>query len=86
MFSEITNASLISIGQLCDDGCEAKFTKKSMYVSKNGEKIIEGVCNFTNGLWDISLDSLPKASIQKFNAIIRKDKSKSELALYLHAR
>ena len=64
VFSEITNASLISIGQLCDDGCEAKFTRKSMSVSKNGEKIMEGVRNFDDGLWDISLDQLHAPSNQ----------------------
>ena len=44
-----------------------------------------GIRIFDDGLWDISLDALPDPSHQKINAIIRKDKSKSELASYLHA-
>ena len=56
-----------------------------MSVSKNGEKIMTGNRNFDDGLWDISLDAPPIPAKQTVNAIIRKDKSKSELASYLHA-
>ena len=83
VFSAITNASLILIGQLRNDGCEAKFAKKSMSVSKDGEKIMEGVRNFNDGLWEIS--ATPQVINHKINAIICKDKLKSELASYLHA-
>ena len=83
VFKDITNASLISIGQLCDDGCQATFDKQKMSVSKNGEKIMSGIRNTSDGLWDIKLP--PAASNQSINAIIRKDKSKTELASYLHA-
>ena len=85
VFKKITNASLISIGQLCDNDCEAKFTKKEMQVvSKNGTKVLQGTRNLTDGLWDVTIPAptLPHPSV---NAIIRKDKSKSELASYLHA-
>ena len=81
VFEDITNASLISIGQLCDDGCEATFDKEKMNVSKNGKKILTGVRNLSDGLWDVKL----QPNSLKINAIIRKDKSKVELAEYLHA-
>ena len=43
--------------------------------------IITGTRNPQDGLWDIPL----QPPVQKLNAILRKDKTKQELAHYLHA-
>ena len=84
VFNKITNSSLISIGQLCDDDCTATFTKTDMKVSKNGTPILNGPRNHYDGLWDVVLPT-PTITQPSANAIIRKDKSKAELAAYLHA-
>jgi len=89
IYPDLSNESLLSIGQFCDDDCIAVFTKTSVYIVKNNKLIVEGTRNYTDGLWDIKLPSPTTNSvaqtIPKMNYIITKDKSKSELARYLLA-
>ena len=85
----ITNSSLISIGQLCDDNCIAVLDKKHLQVFKNKECILKGTRNKTDGLWDIALPlpatlSPPAKSTETVNAIIRRDISKTQLVQYLY--
>ena len=46
----LKSASLISIGQLCDDGCNVLLNDKKLYALKNKEIIIEGDRKFSDGL------------------------------------
>ena len=90
IYPDLSNESLLSIGQFCDDDCVAVFTKTSVYIVKNNELVIEGTRNLTDGLWDIQLPSnktniVSAQSDTKMNYIITKDKSKSDLAQYLLA-
>ena len=80
VFPCITNSSLISIGKLCDDGCIAVFDWKNLKVYKNNELVVEGLQNFKDGLWDVKIPQKQN----KTNMIIRKDKTKMELAEYLY--
>ena len=52
---QLSNSSLISMGQLCDDGCEVKLTRKKLSVTKNNMVVMEGHRNYTDGLWDIPI-------------------------------
>ena len=79
----LKSASLISIGQLCDDGCTATFDKTKLEIIKNNKIIVQGHRNPDDGLWDIPLDTTPNNI--KINAIIRKNSTKHKLANYLHA-
>jgi hypothetical protein len=85
----ITNSSLISIGQLCDDDCIAVLDKMKLKIYKNQECILQGTRNRTDGLWDISInttsDSIQATRPQQINAIIRKDTRKTQLVQYLYA-
>ena len=49
----LTNTSLLSIGQLCNDNCIATFTKEKMFIIKQGQLILTGMRNYTDGLWDV---------------------------------
>jgi hypothetical protein len=87
----ITNSSLVSMGQLCDDNCIAVLDKRKLQVFKNNECILQGARNQTDGLWDIAIPSTNTYSTsnktpvkQHANAIIRKDLSKTQLAQYLY--
>ena len=51
----LKSSSLISIGQLCDDGCVVIFDKDKINVLKNKKIIMSGNRNVTDGLWDIPL-------------------------------
>ena len=80
VLSGLTNSSLLSIGQLCDDDCLAVFSKYKLRIYKQGRLILTGTCNWTDGLWDVVLSQCQ----QSVNVIIRCDKTKYELAEYLH--
>ena len=85
----MTNTSLLSISQLCDDDCLAIFDKWKLNVYKHKKLVLQGIRNKWDGLWDVPLTHSIKSYLptQQFtiNAIIQKDKTKSELANYLHA-
>ena len=73
--------SLLSIRQLCDDGCVAIFTNQKMYIMKNKTLIIQGDRNKQDGLWDVLLPDQQ----DKICAVLRMDQSKNDLAKFLHA-
>jgi hypothetical protein len=86
----MTNSSLISIGQLCDDDCVEVLDKQKVQVFKRDACVLSGTRNKIYGLWDIALlpisrpaSTRPRAPLQ-LNAIIRKDISKINLAQHLH--
>ena len=97
LLKNLKSSTLISFGQLCDDGCEVILKKKVCDIYKNNKIILRGTRNLIDGLWDIPLIKQPTVSPppklilpsdhsdHKLNVIIRKDKTKMELAQFLHA-
>ena len=93
LLPQLTNSSLLSIGQLCDDDCVAIFNKHAVSIYRNAKIILSGKRNTTDGLWDITLKNSvnhPKnATINnttlQANAIIEKNLPRTHLAQYLHA-
>ena len=51
----LQSSSLISLGQLCDDDCQVLLNKKSLYVVKNDDVVMEGFRNASDRLWDIPI-------------------------------
>ena len=84
IFPHLTNESLLSIGQLCDDNCIIIFTKTNFFVTKNGRFLFQGSRNKQDGLWDLHGSTQTPIPPQA-NYIISKDKTKLELARYYHA-
>ena len=88
LFSEL-KSPLLSLGQLCDDGCDIHLSKTTLTASKNNAIILKGYRNFSDGLWDVPIpqSSTPTTHNKehKANIIIRKDKTKMELIQWLHA-
>ena len=89
LFEELKQP-LLSLGQLCDDNCQILLTKSTLIAKKNNNIILTGTRNKTDGLWDVPLKTpslIPKQQSQQHHAniIIRKDKTKMELAQWLHA-
>ena len=88
IFPGLKNSSLLSIRQLCDNVCQALFDKNKLYIVKNNLLILQGHHNLCDGLWDVRFTAkLPQPKTKKLvaNAIIRKDKSKSNLVNFYHA-
>ena len=52
---QLHSASLLSLGQLCNDNCKILLHKKFMHIFQNNTKILHGMRNYTDGLWDINL-------------------------------
>ena len=74
--------SLLSLGQLADNGCVILLDKSKLNVFKNFKLLLKGTRNLRDGLWDIPL--LPQTQqqyhdtsqlIHKWNVIIPKNKS-----------
>ena len=92
-FPNLTNESLLSVGQLCDDDCVILFDKKKVTVKKDDKIILQGKRCHKDNLYDIDLlqnhttsDLAPSKTINHtINYIIRKDKTSSDLAQYLFA-
>ena len=70
----LKSASLLSMGQLCDDGCEITLTNKNIKVNKNDKTILKGYRNRHDGLWDIPIHKDDKN--YKINVIIKKNTAK----------
>ena len=75
------NESLLSIGQLCDHGCIAMFTKDDLQVFQNKKIVLQGYRNSTDGLWDVPLQHKKET----INYVLKQNKTQFELAQYLHA-
>ena len=91
MFPKLTNESLISVGQICDDDCVVIFTKNDVKILKQDKIIIQGHRSPIDKLYDINLTNQKQENTtqsptkQNINYIIRKDKTSTTLAQYLHA-
>ena len=51
----LRSASLISMGQLCDDGCDVHFNEHALVVMKNKKVVMRGIRNRRDNLWDIPI-------------------------------
>ena len=90
VFPNLTNESLVSIGQLCDNGCIVLFTKKYAYICKEKKLVATGYRNPFDGLWDLRANAnitqqSMSNNIKNINYIIKKDKTKHDLTAYYHA-
>ena len=94
----LKNSSLLSLGQLCDDGCIVHLTKSTIHVFKNDNLVLHGLRNHNDGLWDVPLPQTPPqlssslsttptmtAANHSCNVIIRKSTTGRDLAQYYHA-
>ena len=55
IFPGLSNESLLSVGQFCNNNCIAIFTKHKMYILKENKIILQGHRNFSDGLWNVQL-------------------------------
>ena len=51
IFSSLASGSLYSVGQLCDDGCEAYFNKTSCTITKKGKLVLSGTHTAKSQFW-----------------------------------
>ena len=51
IFSSLASSSFYSVGQLCDNGCEAYFNKTSCTITKTGTLLLSGTRTANSQLW-----------------------------------
>ena len=82
---KLQSASLMSLGQLCDDDCQVNL-KKKFHVIKDKKEIMKEYRNSTNGLWDIPIPiHLTPPRKQHVSVIIQKQTNKQDLIQFYHA-
>ena len=59
LFPTLATGSSISVGQLCDNGCTATFTKNKATVTHNGTTILEGTRHPASTLWHLDPSPAP---------------------------
>ena len=82
---KLHSASLLSFGHLCNDNCDVHLNKYSINMYKNNEKIVQGRCNYVDGLWDIPIPIQSQQRTQHVSVIIPKNTTKKELVQFYHA-
>lgn len=64
---DLEGHSLLSMGQLCDAGCEIAFTKSTLSISYNDTKILTGIHTASSRLWHVNMPNLsPSQDLQEF--------------------
>ena len=53
LFPSLASGSLLSIGQLCDSGCSATFTKTDAIVTRNSIPVLRGLRHPATSLWHL---------------------------------
>ena len=88
----LKSASLLSIRKQCDSNYSALFTAKYVTIFNSDKTSVpNGIRNTSDGLWDVTVvTSQPKPPLtatitQHTIYLLRLDKTKSQLASYLHA-
>ena len=85
LFPELSSNSLLSIGQLCDVGCNATFDNEQVTITYKNEKLLTGKRDHTTGLWMIPIPiQQPTTSHWQANLINATHKVK-ELVAFAHA-
>ena len=79
-FYGLHSASLISLGQLCDNDCIAILDKNKINILKYSKLMLKGHQNKSDGLWYIPIS---KTSRHRSHGIITRDKTKTYLIQYL---
>ena len=78
--------SLLSVGQICDDGCVVTFDKTEVKAYKNREIIMTGKQEEATRLWTVDLNKLTHKRLQLINNLLKNcSSSAQELIEFLHA-
>ena len=56
LFPGLATGSLMSIGQLCDNGCQALFTATTVKITRNHQTVLTGTRTPATGLWMVTTD------------------------------
>ena len=80
------NVNLLSIGQLCDNGCTVTFTQRRETVTKNNVILMTAQRNPNNGMWvyEFEQDNMAKKQTTVMKNVYEITKMK-ELVMFMHS-
>jgi hypothetical protein len=81
----LVHNSLISVGQLCDSGCNVTFTQDKVEVNKDGNSVMSGVRDQQLWLWRVALQETPKSNYKNACNHAHETSNLKELINYLYA-
>jgi hypothetical protein len=84
IFPGLVHNSLISVGQLCDNGCNVTFTQEQVMVSKNRKCVMYGSRDPRSRLWRVDLKQRFETNQLQYNHA-HDNNSQKDLINYLHA-
>ena len=84
LFSSLASGNLLSIGQLCDNGCTAHFTKDTATISFRDQPILRGTRNSQTKLWHLTNQSttFTPTSVPSINATIGQPSTAARIRFY----
>ena len=94
VFTDLKSGNLLSIGQLCDNGCKAIFQQTKVTINnKNNQTVLEGPRDPVTKLWTVNIPTAPTTPSdakqpthpQQAHGIIQKKTTQSDLAIFHHA-
>jgi hypothetical protein len=77
--------SLISVGQLCDSGCDVIFNQNKVEVNKDEKSVMSGVRDQKSRLWRVALQETQKSNYKNACNHAHETSNSKELINYLHA-
>ena len=83
----LKSASLISLSQLCDDGCDVLLNDKNLYAVKDKQLVLQGFRNKHDKLWDIPLPQQyphEKTALQLYIIINHQQYTQDYMAIVHH--
>jgi hypothetical protein len=80
----LVHNSLISVGQLCDNGCSITFTQEQVTASKNGKCVMYGSQDPRSRLWQVDLKQIFETKQVQCNHA-HDNSNHKDLINYLHA-
>ena len=75
---------LVSVGQLCDHGCTAKFDRHQVLIEHNNQVIMRGKRNPSNGLWHLNIDQTHNNPCPSANFVMS-NKTANDTIRFYHA-
>jgi hypothetical protein len=76
--------ALMSVGKLCDQGCEAIFTKDKVEITHNNKVLLTGHRDMTTRLWMVNLQQPPQPTAESIGMMTTETSTLPELMSFLH--
>jgi hypothetical protein len=85
IFTGLVHKSLISVGQLCDSGCNIIFTRDNVEVNTDEKSVMSGIRDQQSRIWRVDLKEAPSSNYTPACNHAHETSNLKELINYIHA-